>query len=202
MRLYESHGTILISLKYIQQIQLSLETQLFINELIRIKYVNRFSFLRILIIIIFFSSNSLAGGSKDYISFSTALFDFLQNDVTSLEARIEYRVNSVSWQLKPFAGLMANTDGGEYIYSGIFYEIPITEFLNLVPSFAPGLYFKNKSKDLHFVVEFRTQLEVIALLPNKLRAGVSFNHISNASLGNSNPGVESVAITFQLPVTW
>jgi hypothetical protein len=72
------------------------------------------------VIFIVGNSNSLAGGTKDYISLSTALFDFLQNDVTSLEARIEYRVNSVKWQLKPFAGLMANTDGGEYIYSGVF----------------------------------------------------------------------------------
>ena len=76
------------------------------------------------------------------------------------------------------------------------------KFLNLVPSFAPGLYFKNNSKDLHFVVEFRTQLEAIFVIPNKLRTGVSFNHISNASLGKSNPGVESIAITFQLPVPW
>lgn len=163
---------------------------------------NGIPFLCVIVIGFVCNSNSLAGGSKDCISFSTALFDFLQNDVTSLEARIEYRVNSVTWQLKPFVGLMANTDGGEYIYSGVFYEIPITKFLNLVPSFAPGLYFKNNSKDLHFVIEFRTQLEAIFVLPNKLRAGFSFNHISNASLGKANPGVESIAITFQLPVPW
>jgi len=163
---------------------------------------NGIPFLCVIVIGFVCNSNSLAGGSKDYISFSTALFDFLQNDVTSLEARIEYRVNSLTWQLKPFVGLMANTDGGEYIYSGVFYEIPITKFLNLVPSFAPGLYFKNNSKDLHFVIEFRTQLEAIFVLPNKLRAGFSFNHISNASLGKANPGVESIAITFQLPVPW
>jgi lipid A 3-O-deacylase len=170
--------------------------------LIRRKYVNKISSLWIFVIFIVGNSNSLAGGTKDYISFSTALFDFLQNDVTSLEARIEYRVNSVKWQLKPFAGLMANTDGGEYIYSGVFYEIPITKFLNLVPSFAPGLYFKNNSKDLHFVLEFRSQLEAIFVLSNKIRAGLSFNHISNASLGKVNPGVESIAFTVQLPVPW
>jgi hypothetical protein len=66
------------------------------------------------------NSKSIAGSTKDYLSFSAALFDFLQNDVTSFEARIEYRANSIKWQLKPFAGLMANTDGGEYIYSGVF----------------------------------------------------------------------------------
>jgi lipid A 3-O-deacylase len=154
------------------------------------------------VIFIVGNSKSLAGATKDYISFSTALFDFLQNDVTSLEARIEYRVNSVKWQLKPFAGLMANTDGGEYIYSGVYYKIPITRFLNLVPSFAPGLYFKNNSKDLHFVLEFRSQLEAIFVLSNKIKAGLSFNHISNASLGKVIPGVESIAFTVQFPVPW
>lgn len=170
--------------------------------MIRRTIVNGFSFLLIFSIFIIANSNSLAGGTKDYISFSTALFDFLQNDVTSLEARIEYRANSINWLLKPFGGVMANTDGAKYIYSGVFYEIPITKFLNLIPSFAPGFYIKDNSKDLHFVLEFRTQLEAVFVLSNNFRAGVSFNHISNASLGNANPGVESIAITFQLPVPW
>jgi lipid A 3-O-deacylase len=169
-------------------------------NLIRRKYIEKIIFLWIIISVVAGSPKLYAGGSRDYISFSTALFDFLQNDVTSLEARIEYRANSLKWPLKPFGGLMANTDGAEYIYSGVFYEIPITGFLNLVPSFAPGFYIKNNSKDLHFVLEFRSQLEAIFKLSSSFKAGVSFNHISNASLGEANPGVESIAITFQIPV--
>lgn len=168
--------------------------------MIRKKHVNFFQLHCLFLLVAIGNSNLLAGGSEDYISFSTAIFDFLQDDVTSIEARIEYRVNSLKWPLKPFVGVMANTDGAEYIYSGVFYEIMITSFLSFVPSFAPGFYIKNKSKDLHFILEFRSQLEAIFILPNELKVGISFNHISNASLGEANPGVESLAITFQLPV--
>jgi len=163
---------------------------------------SRSNILFIFIFIFLTCSATFAGGTKDYISFSTAVFDVLQTDVTSFEGRIEYRVKSVDWLMKPFAGLMANSDGARYIYSGLFVEIPVTKFFSLIPSFAPGMYIKNHSKDLHFVLEFRSQIEIIFILSENIKAGFSFNHISNASLGEANPGVESIAFTFQLPVSW
>lgn len=157
-------------------------------------------FLFVFVFIFAFNTKSYGEEPRDYISFSTAIFDVLQNDISSIEGRIEYRVNSSDWLLKPFTGFMANTDGGRYIYAGLFYEIYITDFFSLIPSFAPGFYIKNFSKDLHSLLEFRTQIEAIIVLSKNLRAGFSFNHISNASLGETNPGVESIAITVQLPV--
>jgi len=157
-------------------------------------------FLFVVVFIFAFSSISFGKGPGDYISISTAIFDVLQNDIPSIEGRIEYRVNSAEWLLKPFAGFMANADGGRYIYAGLFFEISITDFFSLIPSFAPGFYIKNFSKDLHSLLEFRSQIEAVIALSKNLRAGFSFNHISNASLGESNPGVESVAFTVQLPV--
>jgi len=144
--------------------------------------------------------NLFAGGSKDYLSISTALFDVVQNNVTSLEGRIEYRINSTDWKVKPLTGMMINTDGALYMYSGLFFVIPITKFLSLIPSFSPGIYFNNYSKDLHFVLEFKSQMDVIFNISEEFMTGFSFNHISNASLGDKNPGVESIAITFLLPL--
>lgn len=157
-------------------------------------------FLFICVFIFTFSSKSFGEGPGDYISISTAIFDVLQNDIPSLEGRVEYRFNSAEWPLKPFTGFMANTDGGRYIYAGLFFEISITDFFSLIPSFAPGFYIRNFSKDLHSLLEFRSQIEAIIALSKNLKAGFSFNHISNASLGESNPGVESIALTVQLPV--
>lgn len=168
--------------------------------MIRQIYISRSIFLFVLVFIFSFSLESFSRDPVDYISFSTAIFDVLQNDIPSVEGRIEYRVNSANWPLKPFAGFMANTDGGRYIYSGLLFEIPITDFLSLIPSLAPGFYIKNFSKDLHSLLEFRSQIEAIFTLSNNFRAGLSFSHISNASLGDANPGVESVAFTIQLPV--
>ena len=157
-------------------------------------------FPSILLLTIFINTNLFAGGDKDYLSFSGALFDVLQSNVTSLEGRIEYRVNSADWYLKPLIGVMSNTDGARYIYSGIYFEISVTEYFSLIPSLTPGVYIKNYSKDLHFVLEFKSQIDAIFNIADTFRAGFSFNHISNASLGDENPGVESIAITFQLPV--
>jgi len=163
-------------------------------------YVGGSIFLFICVFIISFNSKSRGEEPRDYLSFSTAIFDVLQNDIPSFEGRIEYRFNSAKWPLKPFTGFMANTDGGRYIYAGLFFEISITDFFSLIPSFAPGFYIKNFSKDLHSLLEFRSQIEAIVVLSKNLRAGFSFNHISNASLGETNPGVESIAFTVQLPV--
>jgi lipid A 3-O-deacylase len=164
------------------------------------KFVDSKFYTHFFLFIILCNSASFAGGSRDYFSFSSALFDILQEDEASLEGRIEYRVNSLEWNLKPFAGFMANTDGALHFYTGMYSEIPVTSFITIIPSFAPGLYFKNNSKDLHFTLVFRSQMEVIFNIQDYIKAGFSFNHISNASLGDTNPGVESFAITFQFPV--
>lgn len=160
----------------------------------------KYYFLLILLLTLILSTNLLAGGDKDYISLSAASFDVLQNNVSSLEGRIEYRANSIDLIVKPLFGIMANTDGARYIFSGLFIEFQVTDFFSLIPSFAPGVYIKNYSKDLHFVLEFRSQIEAIFSITDKFRAGFSFNHISNASLGDENPGVESIGFTIQIPV--
>ena len=70
----------------------------------------------------------------------------------------------------------------------------------LIPSFAPGIYYGGKSKDLNFDLEFRSQIEISYFLKNDMKIGLNFNHISNASLGKPNVGVESLGITFVFPL--
>jgi len=156
--------------------------------------------LCIVALLAFNTANSFGQSSRNYLSFSGAVFDVLQNNKTDLEARIEYRLNSIDWTVKPFAGVMTNTNSAKHFYLGVFYEIPLTSFLSIIPSFAPGLYFNGYSKDLHNILEFRSQIEFMFNLKSGLKAGIGFSHISNASLGSLNPGVESLALTFQFPV--
>jgi hypothetical protein len=134
-----------------------------------------------------------------HLSFSTAVFDVLQQDQPSLEGRIEYRGLEFTSNLRPMTGLMANTDGAIYFYSGLVCEIALLPFLYFTPSFAPGIYYQSQSKNLDFFLEFRSQFELALILENDVRVGVSFNHISNGSLGVTNPGVESIAISYYFP---
>jgi hypothetical protein len=141
-----------------------------------------------------------AGGNKKHISFSTAIFDVLQQDNPSFEGRVEVRGSEISWLLRPLTGFMANTDGAVHLYGGVSIDIPLFSFLYFSPSFAPGVYYKSNSKDLHFLLEFRSQIELAVKLDNDIRMGLSFNHISNASFGKKNPGVESLAVTYHFPL--
>jgi hypothetical protein len=143
---------------------------------------------------------SFAQEGREYISFSTAVFDVVQEDKTSFEGRIEYHGREFYSFLKPLTGVMANTDGAIYLFTGVLTDIPITGFFYISPSFAPGIYFNQYSKDLHFLLEFRSQIELAFKFDSDIKVGLSFNHISNAGLGNKNPGVESVAITYYFPL--
>ena len=140
-----------------------------------------------------------ADDGREYVSFTTAVFDILQKTNTSFEARVEYHGPEFTWVVKPLTGLMTNTDGAIYFYGGVVFDIPLLSFLFLSPSLAPGIYYKSESKDLNFIFEFCTQIELTLLLNNDLRVGISFNHISNASLGPPNPGVESIGISYYFP---
>lgn len=160
----------------------------------------RFFLIVSVILITPFTSETLAEDGRKHISFSTAVFDILQQESTAFEGRIEYRGPEFYSDFKPLTGAMFNTDGALHLFAGLFIDIPIFDFLYFSPSFAPGIYFHDESKDLNFLLEFRSQLELVFLMGNDIKVGISFNHISNASLGNTNPGVESIALTYYFPL--
>ena len=109
------------------------------------------------------------------------------------------------FDLKPFAGLEITSDSAGYFIAGIYLEDNIgTLFLDepsnflLTPSFGAGYYDDGDGKKLGNNIEFRTTLEVSYQLKNKNRIGLSFGHISNANLGDNNPGVEIICLTYQI----
>ena len=67
------------------------------------------------------------------------------------------------------------------------------------PSFAAGIYDDGSGKKLGNDLQFRTSLEVSYELSNGNRIGISFSHISNANLGDKNPGVEILSISYHVP---
>ena len=103
-----------------------------------------------------------------------------------------------NYDLKPFLGVMRNGDNGKYIYSGLRKDIGISEKWFFTPSFAMGYYDRGDSKDLGYNLEFRSQIEFSYKLKSS-RIGFNLNHISNASIGDTNPGTESATISLIRP---
>ena len=135
----------------------------------------------------------------DFISFSGGAFD-LGKDETAAEGRLEYRSDLRLWIFKPFAGVMATSDGGVYCYAGVLVDMFFGRRWVSTLSFAPGYYEKGDGKDLGYDLEFRSQLEIAYRFDDRSRLGLSISHMSNASLGDKNPGTESLMATYAVPV--
>ena len=108
--------------------------------------------------------------------------------------------------LKPFAGIELTSDSAFYLISGIYLEDNIGDLVtgkdnkwNFTPSFGVGYYDDGNGKKLGNKIEFRTTLEFSYELVNKDRIGISFGHISNANIGNKNPGAEIISLSYQKP---
>ena len=134
-------------------------------------------------------------------SFSMGQFDVnVSND--SSEIRLERLSDKNMFgdmELKPFVGFMMNGDDGKYFYSGLRKNYSISSKWIFTPSFAAGYYDRDSSKDLGHNIEFRSQIEFSRDIGNRNRIGFNLNHISNASIGDTNPGVESATISIIRP---
>jgi hypothetical protein len=97
--------------------------------------------------------------------------------------------------LSPITGALVTADNASYVYTGVQAQYKIG-VLNLTPSFTPGLYNSGDGKDLGHIVEFKSEIQLSLDLPKDSQFGFSYNHLSNASLGDKNPGANSYMFNF------
>ena len=97
--------------------------------------------------------------------------------------------------LSPVSGAMITGDNGTYVYTGVQAQYKLGN-LNVTPSFTPGLYGAGDGKDLGHIVEFKSEVQLSLDLSTNTEFGFSYNHISNASLGEKNPGANSYMFNF------
>jgi hypothetical protein len=90
---------------------------------------------------------------------------------------------------------MITTDNAVYFYTGIQAQYKIGK-VNLTPSFTPGIYEQGDGKDLGHLIEFKSEVQLSLNLFEDSQFGMSYNHISNASLGDKNPGANSYMFNF------
>lgn len=98
-------------------------------------------------------------------------------------------------KLSPISGGFITQNNAYYIYSGAQAEYDLG-FLKITPSFAPGYYNEGNGKDLGHPLEFKTEIQMTFDIFDSTEFGMSYNHISNASLGTKNPGANSYMFNF------
>ena len=98
--------------------------------------------------------------------------------------------NSLLGKWAPITGGFLTENSAAYLYTGIQAEYELG-FLTITPSFAPGYYHEGNGKDLGSPLEFKSEVQMTFNLSDTTHIGMSYNHISNASLGDKNPGANS-----------
>ena len=98
-------------------------------------------------------------------------------------------------KLSPISGGFLTENSAFYLYTGAQVEYDLG-LITITPSFAPGYYNYGSGKDLGYPLEFKTEVQMSLNLSDSTQLGMSYNHISNASLGTKNPGANSYMLNF------
>jgi len=134
------------------------------------------------------------------LNFFTGMFDFSDDKQASGLIGIQHQNDelfrkSFLGNLSPISGGFLTEKNAFYLYSGVQAEYELG-FLTITPSFAPGYYNYGSGKDLGYPLEFKSEVQVTLNLSDSAHLGMSYNHISNASLGTKNPGANSYMLNF------
>lgn len=141
--------------------------------------------------------------TPSYLSLGLGAYDVKKDsNGGAADFRLEYRSGTpFFWKMKPWGGLEVNSDGSAWAGIGVLGDYVASNGLYFTPSFAPGLYTRGGSdKNLGHVIEFRTQVEVGYQFEGKSRLGIAISHLSNASIGERNPGTEVLNLYYHMPL--
>ena len=130
----------------------------------------------------------------------TGMFDFSDEGKRATLLGIQHQNENLNrdtflGNLSPITGAMITADSATYFYTGVQAQYKFGA-LNVTPSFAPGYYNEGSGKDLGHPLEFKSEVQLSLNLPKDSELGFSYNHLSNASLGDKNPGANSYMFNF------
>ena len=156
--------------------------------------------------LVFFAAGILASpayvraGDSDYLTVSSGWFDLNRQKDQGVEFSLEYRSDRRFWWFKPFAHGAVVSNGMTFLGAGVMIDVYFGRRWVATPSFAPTVWRgKTDDLDLGHAIEFRSRLELAYRFDDRSRIGLSISHSSNASIGDTNPGTESLMVNYSIP---
>jgi hypothetical protein len=146
------------------------------------------------------SEENKISSSDTELNFYSGMFDFSDKGKSSAIFGVEHQNENLLREsflgtLSPVTGVLFTADNASYVYTGVQAQYKLGN-INLTPSFTPGLYHEGNGKDLGHIVEFKSEVALSLDLSTNSEFGFSYNHISNASLSEKNPGANSYMFNF------
>ena len=138
--------------------------------------------------------------SGNQFSFFTGNFDFSDDKQSAYLVGFQHQNENLNREtflgnVSPITGGFITENSAAYIYTGIEWNMDMGGMV-FTPSFAPGLYHEGDGKDLGHVLEFKSEVQLSYEPSDNTSFGISYNHVSNASLGDKNPGANSYMFNF------
>ncbi|MDA9960985.1 acyloxyacyl hydrolase [Candidatus Pelagibacter sp.] len=155
-----------------------------------------------LLFLILFTTTKLfaADNTVNQYNFFVGNFDFSDDKQSALLVGFQHQNENLNrdtflGNISPITGGFITENSAAYIYTGFEWNIDLGA-LKFTPSFAPGLYHKGDGKDLGHVLEFKSEVQFSYVFSKNSSIGISYNHVSNASIGDKNPGANSYMFNF------
>ena len=147
-----------------------------------------------------FSNAEEIKSNETELNFFTGMFDFSDHKQKAGIIGIQHQNDDLFRDsflgiLSPITGGFLTENNAYYLYTGAQAEYDLGIF-TITPSFAPGYYSSGDGNDLGHSLEFKSEVQMSLNLSDSTEFGMSYNHISNASLGDKNPGANSYMINF------
>ena len=138
--------------------------------------------------------------SENEFNVYSGMFDFSDDGKKSTLIGFQHQNENLNrdtffGNLSPITGALITADNAGYVYTGVQAQYKLGN-LNITPSFTPGLYHEGSGKDLGHILEFKSEVQISLDIFKNSELGFSYNHISNASLGDKNPGANSYMFNF------
>jgi len=139
--------------------------------------------------------------SEHQYNFYTGNFDFSDDKQKAILVGFQHQNENLNrdtflGNASPITGAFITENSAAYIYTGVEWNYVVSDKLKFTPSFAPGLYHEGDGKDLGHALEFKTEVQLSYSISESTNLGMSYNHISNASIGDKNPGANSYMFNF------
>ena len=154
--------------------------------------------------IVFLTAFSFVVSAEDNVNehqynFYTGNFDFSDEKQRAILVGFQHQNenlerNTFLGNASPITGGFITENSAAYVYTGVEWNYAMGGKFKFTPSFAPGLYYEGDGKDLGHALEFKTEVQISYLISESTNLGMSYNHISNASLGDKNPGANSYMV--------
>ena len=156
--------------------------------------------ISLILVLLLTTTKSFASEDNHQLNFYVGNFDFSDHKQAAMLVGFQHQNEDLNrdtliGNISPITGGFVTENSAIYVYTGFEWNVDMGSF-TFTPSFAPGLYHEGDGKDLGHVLEFKSEVQISFDLSQSSKLGFSYNHVSNASLGDKNPGANSYMFNF------